>query len=211
LSRQEPLQPANSFAEVDELRALASAHLATSAQITAKASETSLDSIHKATTLITTCFRAGKKVLICGNGGSAADAQHMAAEFVNRLSKDFERPGLPAISLTTDTSFLTSYANDYGYDGVFERQVRALGQAEDVLIGISTSGNSRNVINAILAAREIGLVTIGLGGSDGEMATLVDCCVAVPSRDTQHIQETLLVIEHLVCLLVERSIFGNLK
>lgn len=211
MSRQEPFPATNSFEEGDELRAFARAHLAASAQTTAKASETTLDSIHKATTLITACFRAGKKVLICGNGGSAADAQHMAAEFVNRLSKDFERPGLPAISLTTDTSFLTSYANDYGYDGVFERQVRALGQAEDVLIGISTSGNSRNVISAIRGAREIGLVTIGLGGSDGEMATLVDCCIAVPSRETQHIQETLLAIEHVVCLLVERNVFSNVK
>ena len=211
MSHQEPFQATNGVDEVDEWRALTRAHLAMSAEITAKASATTLDSIHKATTLITACFRAGKKVLICGNGGSAADAQHMAAEFVNRLSKDFERPGLPAISLTTDTSFLTSYANDYGYDGVFERQVRALGQAADVLIGISTSGNSRNVINAILAAREIELVTIGLGGSEGEMAALVDCCIAVPSRDTQHIQETLLAIEHVICLLVERSIFSNLK
>ena len=159
--------------------------------------------------MITTCFRGGNKLLICGNGGSAADAQHMAAEFLNRLSSDFDRPGLPAIALTTDTSFLTSYANDYGYDGVFARQVEAIGQRDDLLIGISTSGNSKNVSKAVLVARECGVKTIGLLGEGGELTTLVDHPVVVPSRDTQFIQETLLTVEHVICLLVERALFAG--
>lgn len=188
-------------------REVAYEHITASAQTTKRTAETSLDAILKAANLIAACFRRTNKLLICGNGGSAADAQHMAAEFVNRLSKDFERPGLPAISLTTDTSFLTSYANDYGYDGVFERQVRAIGQRDDVLVGISTSGSSRNVISAIVAAHEMGLETIGLVGEGGEMTSLVRHAVVIPSRDTQHVQETLLAIEHVICLLVERSLF----
>jgi|KBSSwiStaDraftv2_1062776.scaffolds.fasta_scaffold19537_7 Phosphoheptose isomerase len=195
----------------DEGRASAYAHLIESAEIGRRSAETSLDSILACAKLITDCFRRNNKLLICGNGGSAADAQHMAAEFVNRLSKEFERPGLPAIALTTDTSFLTSYANDYGYDGVFERQIRALGQRGDVLIGISTSGSSRNVIRAVAAAHEMELETIGLMGEAGEMASLVDHAVVVPSRNTQHIQETLLTIEHAICMLVERALFAAPK
>lgn len=191
-----------------ELRALAYAHIVASAELKRQTADTSLDSVLQAAKLITDCFRRGNKVLLCGNGGSAADAQHVAAEFVNRLSSDFERPGLPAISLTTDTSFITAYANDFGYDGVFERQLRALGRPEDVLLGISTSGNSANIIRAIDAAREMGLKTIGLSGEGGRMASLVDHPVVVPSRDTQHIQETLLTIEHVICVLVERALFA---
>jgi D-sedoheptulose 7-phosphate isomerase len=196
-----------SFADREEMRAFTHAHIIGSVKIKQQTADNNLDSILNSAYLITGCFQRGRKLMICGNGGSAADAQHIAAEFVNRLSKDFERPGLPAIALTTDTSFLTSYANDYGYDGVFERQVRALGQQDDVLVGISTSGNSRNVINALVAAREMGLKTIGLTGEGGEMSSLVDQAVVVPSRDTQHIQETLLTIEHALCMLVERALF----
>jgi len=123
------------------------------------------------------------------------------------LRGDFERPGLPAIALTTDTSFLTSYANDFGYDGVFERQVLALGQADDVLIAISTSGNSGNVIKAVHAGRERGVKTVALCGEGGTLPTLVDQAVVVPSRDTQHIQETLLAIEHIICAAVEEILF----
>ena len=188
--------------------AVAYAHIIGSVEVKRRTAETGLASILNCAALITTCFRRKSKLLICGNGGSAADSQHMAAEFVNRLSKEFDRPGLPAISLTTDTSFLTSYANDYSYDGVFERQLRALGQPGDVLIGISTSGHSRNVIKAIRAAHEMGIETIGLVGEGGEMTSLVQCAVVVPSRDTQHIQETLLTVEHCLCLLVERSLFA---
>lgn len=185
------------------------AHLLESAEITRRTAEGSLDSIINCAGLIRECFQRGRKLMICGNGGSAADAQHMAAEFVNRLSKDLERPGLPAIALTTDTSFLTSYANDYGYEGVFERQVRALGQSDDVLIGISTSGSSPNVMRALAAARQMGLRTIGLGGEGGMMKSIVDCAVVVPSRETQYVQETLLSVEHAICELVEREMFGR--
>jgi D-sedoheptulose 7-phosphate isomerase len=190
-----------------EYRALVCAHLSDSAELKTRTLETSLESILGAANLIAACFRRPNKVLICGNGGSAADAQHMAAEFVNRLSKDFERPGLPAIAITTDTSFLTSYANDYGYDGVFERQVKALGQRGDLLVGISTSGNSRNVIKAMIAAKELGIETIGLMGEGGEMTDLANHAVVVPGRDTQHVQETLLAVEHAICMLVERELF----
>jgi D-sedoheptulose 7-phosphate isomerase len=193
----------------DDARSLAYAHFKKSSEVKKQTAETSLDSVLQAANLITGCFRSGKKLLICGNGGSAADAQHMAAEFLNRLSSDFDRPGLPAIALTTDTSFLTSYANDCGYDGVFARQVQAIGQRDDVLIGISTSGNSTNVTKAVLAARENGVITIGLLGDGGELTALVDHAVVVPSRDTQCIQETLLTIEHVICLLVERALFAS--
>ncbi len=165
--------------------------------------------IAAAADLVAQSFRTGGKVLICGNGGSAADCQHMAAEFVSRLTKDFDRPGLPAIALTTDTSFLTAFANDCGFDGVFERQVQALGRPGDVLIGISTSGNSANVVRAVRHARSAGLRSIVLTGAGGQLAALADVAVQVPSNDTQHIQETHLAIEHLICWCVERDLFPS--
>jgi len=205
------LEP-NEYSDSDqEARRLAHAHIIESAELTRRTADESLDSVLRTATLIAECFRRGNKLLLCGNGGSAADAQHMAAEFVNRLSKEFERPGLPAIALTTDTSFLTSYANDYGYDGVFERQVRTLGRTGDVLIGISTSGSSKNVTRAVAAAREMGIETVGLIGEGGVLTSLVDCAVVVPSRDTQHVQETLLTTEHVICLLVERALYAPTK
>jgi len=190
-------------------RSRAYQHLVHSARVKMRAADECLDSILGVSILITECFRQGNKVMLCGNGGSAADAQHMAAEFVSRLSKDIVRPGLPAIALTTDTSFLTSFANDFGYEGVFERQVRALGKPGDILVGISTSGNSPNVTRSVMAAREMGLKTVGLLGQGGELTTLVHEAVVVPSEDTQLIQETLLAIEHVICLLVERALFGT--
>jgi D-sedoheptulose 7-phosphate isomerase len=182
-----------------------------SAELTLRTAETSVDTILTAATAIINCFNQGNKVLICGNGGSAADAQHMAAEFVNRLNSRFERPGLPAIALTTDTSFLTAYANDCGFDGIFERQVDTLGRRGDVLLAISTSGNSRNVIKAVTRARAIGLITIGFLGEGGELTEMVDHPVIVQSRDTQHVQECLLSVEHSICLVVERAMFGSGK
>lgn len=184
-------------------------HLLHSAELKNRTSESASESIVAVVDLIVECFRAGRKVLICGNGGSAADAQHMAAEFMNRLRGDFQRPGLPAIALTTDTSFLTSYANDVGYDGVFERQVLALGNSGDVLIGLSTSGNSRNVVAAVEAANKKGLKTIGLLGEGGRLTGMVTQAVVVPSRDTQHVQETLLTIEHAICAAVEEILFAK--
>jgi phosphoheptose isomerase len=192
-----------------ERRNTTRAYLRTSADTKRRTAEACEDTIVAAADLIAQAFRADGKVLICGNGGSAADCQHMAAEFVSRLSKDFERPGLPAIALTTDTSFLTAFANDCGFDGVFERQVQALGRPGDVVIGISTSGNSPNVIRAVRYARAQGLRSVALTGSQGQLASLADVAISVPSTDTQHIQETHLAIEHLICWLVERDLFPS--
>lgn len=184
-------------------------YLAESAEIKRLTADACADAIVTAAEVITDAFRSGGKLLICGNGGSAADCQHMATEFVSRLTKDFERPGLPAIALTTDTSFLTAYANDCGFEGIFTRQVQALGRPGDVLIGISTSGNSPNVIRAVDLAHATGLRTVALTGSGGRLAKVADVAISVPSEDTQHIQETHLAIEHLLCMLVERALFGR--
>jgi phosphoheptose isomerase len=184
-------------------------YLAESAEIKRLTADACADAIITAAEVITDAFRSGGKLLICGNGGSAADCQHMATEFVSRLTKDFERPGLPAIALTTDTSFLTAYANDCGFEGIFTRQVQALGRPGDVLIGISTSGNSPNVIRAVDLAHATGLRTVALTGSGGRLAKVADVAISVPSEDTQHIQETHLAIEHLLCMLVERALFGR--
>jgi phosphoheptose isomerase len=184
-------------------------YLAESAEIKRLTADACADAIATAAEVITDAFRSGGKLLICGNGGSAADCQHMAAEFVSRLTKDFERPGLPAIALTTDTSFLTAYANDCGFEGIFTRQVQALGRPGDVLIGISTSGNSPNVIRAVDLAHTTGLRTVALTGSGGRLAKVADVAISVPSEDSQHIQETHLAIEHLLCMLVERALFGR--
>jgi D-sedoheptulose 7-phosphate isomerase len=183
------------------------AHMLKSAEIQHQVAGTCVDSILAAADLIAATFRSGGKVLLCGNGGSAADCQHMASEFVNRLTKDFNRPGLPAIALTTDTSILTAFANDCGYEGVFERQVRALGKPGDALVGISTSGSSLNVLRAVEAAREMGMKTVGLSGAGGPLKDRVDHPIAIPSRDTQHVQEALLTVEHILCHLVERDLF----
>ncbi|RMD88217.1 MAG: SIS domain-containing protein [Candidatus Dadabacteria bacterium] len=165
--------------------------------------------IAEASAAIVESFKGGGKLLICGNGGSAADAQHMAAEFVSRLTKEFERPALPAIALTTDTSFLTAYANDCGYEGVFARQIEGLGRKGDVCLGISTSGSSKNVIRAFETARSLGLKTISLTGQGDGLKLLSDIWISVPSTNTQHIQEAHLCIEHIICEMVEREIFGG--
>jgi len=184
-------------------------YLAESAEVKRLTAAACAEGIASAADVIAEAFRSGGKLLLCGNGGSAADCQHMAAEFVSRLTKDFERPGLPAIALTTDTSFLTAYTNDCGYEGVFARQVQALGRARDVLLGISTSGNSANVIQAMELARGLGLKSVALTGAGGRLAKLADVAITVPCEDTQHIQEAHLAIEHLLCLLVEQALFGR--
>jgi len=191
----------------DELHDGVRVHLFESAEVKRQVVERCMDSILAAAELIAETFQSGGKVLLCGNGGSAADCQHMAAEFVNRLTADFERPGLPAVALTTDTSFLTAFANDCGFEGVFERQVQTLGKPGDVLIGISTSGNSTNVIRAVEAARAAGMRTIVLTGSGGRLAGMANVSIAVPSTNTQYIQEAHLAIEHILCDLVERHLF----
>jgi D-sedoheptulose 7-phosphate isomerase len=182
-----------------------------SAEVKRKVADACADAIIAAADLIAATFRAGGKLLLCGNGGSAADCQHMAAELVSRLTKDFERPALPAIALTTDTSFLTAFANDCGFEGVFERQVEALGKPGDALIAISTSGNSPNVIRALASARARGLRAVALTGEGGgRMGGMANVTVAVPSTSTQHIQEAHLAIEHILCELVERAVFPPL-
>lgn len=157
---------------------------------------------------ISSALQEGGKILIFGNGGSAADAQHMAAEFVNRFR--LERSPLPAIALTTDTSVLTAIANDYAFTQVFAKQVLALGQRGDVALGISTSGRSENVLRGLAKAKEKGLFTIGLGGGlGGEMPKVTDLLLLVPSEETPRIQEAHLFFIHLVCELVEEAIFGE--
>lgn len=148
------------------------------------------------------CLQRGGKILLCGNGGSAADSQHIAAEIVGRFKK--ERRGLPSIALTTDTSILTSVGNDYGYDYIFARQVEALCRPEDILIGLTTSGNSANVVRAIEAANTIGATTIGLtGGSGGKMNMLCTHNIVVPSAVTARIQEAHIFIGHCLCEILE--------
>jgi D-sedoheptulose 7-phosphate isomerase len=152
-------------------------------------------------------LRGGGKVLFCGNGGSAADSQHIAAELVNVLSQEFPRPGLPAIALTTDTSILTACANDFGFAGIFERQVQALGRPGDAVVGISTSGNSENVVRALQYARKHGMKTLALtGASGGKLAGIADISIRVPSTSAQHIQESHIAVGHILCGIVERSL-----
>jgi D-sedoheptulose 7-phosphate isomerase len=152
--------------------------------------------------------REGGKLLICGNGGSAGDAQHLAAEFVSALTVDRHRGAIPAIALTTDTSLLTAISNDFGFDGVFARQVEALGRPGDVLLGISTSGDSENVVRAFAQAREQGLRTIALtGASGGALGALADIAITVPSRVTSHIQEAHIAVGQLLAFIVEDELF----
>lgn len=151
-------------------------------------------------------YQKGGKLLIAGNGGSAGDAQHIAAEFVSRFL--FDRPGLPAIALTTDTSMLTAIGNDYGFENLFSRQVEAQGQAGDMFIGISTSGNSKNVIKAMAAAKSKGIHTVALCGLGGSLASLADMAIQVPSESTPYIQECHISIGHIICALVEQRMFG---
>jgi D-sedoheptulose 7-phosphate isomerase len=166
------------------------------------------ESVARAADLIITSVKTGGKVLIFGNGGSAADAQHIAAELVNRLN--YDRPPIAAIALTTDTSILTSVGNDSSFDELFERQLRALGRPGDVALAISTSGNSPNVLRAVAAASEIGIKTIALTGRDGgKLARTVDVALVVDTLSTQRIQETHITIGHILCELVEEALYGT--
>lgn len=153
-------------------------------------------------------YKRGNKTLLAGNGGSAADAQHIAAELVGRYG--FDRPSLPSLALTTDTSNLTAIGNDYGYDKVFSRQLEGMGQNRDLFIGISTSGNSKNIINAFISAKEKGISTVALVGRDGgEMAKMADISIVVPSYDTPRIQESHILIGHILCDIIEKEMFGE--
>lgn len=189
--------------------ARARVHLEGSADVKRLTADRCLESILAGARLIASTFRDGGKVLLCGNGGSAADSQHVAAEFVSRLTKELERPALPAIALTTDSSILTAYANDYSFAGIFARQVEALGRAGDLLIGISTSGGSDNVLRAMGVARQRGLRVLTLTGPSGPMGEQADVAIRVPSTNTQFIQETHLAVEHILCDLAEQELFGN--
>ncbi len=152
-------------------------------------------------------YKNGNKLLLAGNGGSAADSQHIAAEFVSRF--EFDRPGLPAMALTTDTSILTAVGNDYGYEQLFARQVEANALAGDMFVGISTSGNSPNILAALDAAKAKGVITVGLAGSGGAIQTACDYCIAVPSTSTPTIQESHIMIGHIICAYVESAYFGK--
>ena len=180
-----------------------------SAETKNKIAERCSADISKAIDLVIKALNQKKKILLCGNGGSAADAQHLATEFVIRLSPTIKRPGLPAIALTTDTSNLTAGANDFGYDEVFARSVEALGNEGDILIGISTSGNSASVNNAFAKAKQQKMVTIALLGKDGgKSKEVVDLAIIVPSNDTQRIQEGHITIGHIIFQEVEQEMFG---
>jgi D-sedoheptulose 7-phosphate isomerase len=153
-------------------------------------------------------YEAGNKILVAGNGGSAADAQHIVAEFLSRFN--YDRPGLPALALTTDTSILTAIANDYGYENLFRRQLEANGVAGDIFLGISTSGNSPNILAALEAAKEKGIISFGLTGhSGGRMRELCDHCLCIPSDDTPRIQEAHILIGHTLCGMVELALFED--
>ena len=169
------------------------------------------DAIHgavvRAGELTSAAMKAGKKLMVCGNGGSAADAQHLVAEFVSRLTAD--RPALRALALTTDTSILTAIGNDYDYSNVFERQVEALGNPGDVLLAISTSGNSNNCVKALKLAKQMGILTIAYTGNNGgAMSAIAEINVIIPSSTTMNIQESHLALEHIFCMVVERFYFG---
>lgn len=167
-----------------------------------------LETIEKVTNLCVASFKNGGKVLFCGNGGSAADAQHLAAELSGRFY--FDRPPLDSEALHVNTSYLTAVANDYSFDEIFSRMVKAKGKAGDVLIGLSTSGNSPNVLKAFETAKELGMITVGLTGeSGGKLVEVSDYLIKVPSKDTPRIQESHILIGHIICELIENRMFGS--
>lgn len=168
------------------------------------------DEILRAVDLLSSAYRDGKKLLLCGNGGSAADCQHIATEFMIRLSHHIQRPALPAIALTTDSSNLTAGGNDIGFENVFARNVEGLGNTGDVLLAISTSGNSPNILKAIEMAKSKGMTVIGLsGGSGGKLAGIADVPVIIPSDNVQRIQEGHITAAHIICELVEDNLYGQ--
>lgn len=179
-----------------------------SSEVKIKIYQQCVSEILSAVDLIVDAYKNNKKVLFCGNGGSAADSQHLAAEFMVRLSHDIQRPALGAIALTTDTSFLTAGGNDIGFENLFSRGVEGLGKEGDILIAISTSGNSGNVIKAVEKAKEKNMKSIGfLGGSGGKLKSMVDLAIVIPSNSVQRIQEGHITVGHIICELVERDLF----
>ncbi len=183
--------------------------LTASAETKKRIAELCAADIMKAIDLIIDALNKKKKLLFCGNGGSAADAQHLATECVIRLDPNIRRPGIPALSLCTDVSNLTAGANDLGYDNVFTRSIEALGTEGDILVGISTSGNSESVNRAFRKAREKGMKTIGfLGKGGGQSKDLCDCAIIIPSDDTQRIQEGHITVAHILCGIIENEMFS---
>lgn len=181
-----------------------------SAETKIKMIESCSNGIIDAINLLVSAYKNNKKLLLCGNGGSAADCQHIATEFMIRLSHHINRPALPAIALTTDSSNLTAGGNDIGYENVFARNIQGLGNEGDVLLAISTSGNSPNIIKAVDMAHEKGMKVIGLlGGSGGKLKPMVDVPIIVPSTNTQRIQEGHITIAHVICESVEVELYGN--
>lgn len=176
-----------------------------SADLKLKFAKESIDSVIEAVELINKCIKSGGKLFIFGNGGSAADSQHIASEFVNRFYS--ERKALPAIALTTDVSVVTSVANDDSFDNIFSRQIEALGKKNDIALGITTSGKSQNILNALETSKKMGIKTIALiGQRNAKIKKLSDCVVSVPSKSTPRIQEVHITIAHIICELVENSI-----
>lgn len=193
----------NDGSNTDRVRAV----FTESAEVHMKAADALPEAVALAAEAVTGALRSGNKVLLCGNGGSAADAQHIAAELAGRLR--MEREGLPALALTVNPSVMTALANDYGYDMVFARQVQALGRAGDVLVGITTSGSSPNVVRALETARERGVTTVGLvGPAVAEIEGLCDHVIAAPTGDTQRAQEIHIAVGHAICEIVESELFG---
>jgi D-sedoheptulose 7-phosphate isomerase len=196
--------------DAEAARAESRRYLGMTAETMLRVQADCLEDVIGAAQLVTGSLRGGGKLLICGNGGSAADAQHLATEFVSTLTLDHPRPSIPAVALTTDTSLLTAIANDFGVEQMFARQVTSTGREGDVLIAISTSGNSANVLRAAEEARRRGLKTIALtGASGGELAPLADIAIRIPSTVTAHIQECHLAVEQLLALLVERDLYPD--
>ncbi len=182
--------------------------LVESSDVKIKIQNECMNDILEAVDIICRAYRNGHKVLLCGNGGSAADSQHIAAELMIRLSHHVERPALPAIALTTDTSNLTAGGNDIGFENVFARLVEGLGQPGDILLAISTSGNSQNIIKAVEAAKQKAMKVVAfLGGSGGKLKPMVDQSIVIPSSNTQRIQEGHITVAHIICELVENELY----
>ncbi len=171
--------------------------------------EALMNSIVEAAELCISALNNGNKIIFAGNGGSAADSQHLAAEFVSRFN--FDRPGLPSIALTTDTSMLTAIGNDYGFLQLFARQIQANGQAGDVYFGISTSGNSANILESVTMAKSMGIKTVALCGNKGKLPEVCDMALQVPSGSTPYIQESHISIGHIICGIVEEVMFASYK
>jgi D-sedoheptulose 7-phosphate isomerase len=171
----------------------------------------SKESIAEASKMMAVAFRNKNKILICGNGGSAADSQHFAAEFVNAFSRDITRRGLPALALTTDTSVITSIANDFSFENIFSRQVQAYSNPGDILVVLTTSGSSTNCINAVLEAKKLGVLCIAFTRTKAKISQLVDLTIEVPSNNTQHIQECHILAYHVITELVEKELFEGDK